>query len=246
MRGTLSSLALASALFVTVLSVTGCAVYPSERAPTAYDIRGGQPVPDGAVATLPPGSAPQSTYQPTYQPYPGPQAAPPAANPVYPPVYQHEPAPAPGYSSNYPPPNYANEPVPGAYPSSAIACGITGGDFLFFGNKNRKYQPVSFAVMPGETQMVQVVQDDSARRDRIYVQGDLSGVGVRITRNQPSAPGSGLSTYGASGAFVSSEPQLVRGVSQPLNINDMFRGATINCGFRSPPGVLPGRRYRGD
>lgn len=226
MRGTLSSLALASALFVTVLSVTGCAVYPAERAPTAYDIRGGQPVPDGAVATLPPGSAPQSTYQPTYQPYPGPQAAPPAANPAYPPVYQHE-------------------PVPGAYPSSAIACGITGGDFLFFGNKNRKYQPVSFAVMPGETQMVQVVQDDSARRDRIYVQGDLSGVGVRITRNQPSAPGSGLSTYGASGAFVSSEPQLVRGVSQPLNINDMFRGATINCGFRSPPGVLPGRRYRG-
>ena len=226
MRGTLSSLALASALLVSALSVTGCAVYPAERAPTAYDIRGGQPVPDGAVATLPPGSAPQSTYQPTYQPYPGPQAAPPAANPAYPPVYQHE-------------------PVPGAYPSSAIACGITGGDFLFFGNKNRKYQPVSFAVMPGETQMVQVVQDDSARRDRIYVQGDLSGVGVRITRNQPSAPGSGLSTYGASGAFVSSEPQLVRGVSQPLNINDMFRGATINCGFRSPPGVLPGRRYRG-
>lgn len=228
MRGTLSSLALASALLVSALSVTGCAVYPAERAPTAYDIRGGQPVPDGAVATLPPGSAPQSTYQPTY-----------------PPVYQHEPAPAPGYSPNYPPPNYAHEPVPGAYPSSAIACGINGGDFLFFGNKNRKYQPVSFAVMPGETQMVQVVQDDSARRDRIYVQGDLSGVGVRITRNQPSAPGSGLSTYGASGAFVSSEPQLVRGVSQPLNINDMFLGATINCGFRSPPGVLPGRRYRG-
>ena len=152
--------------------------------------------------------------------------------------------PAPGYEPP-PTPNQTYQQQQGF--TSSLACGITGGDFVFFGNKNRKYQPISFAVAPGETQQIQVVQDDSSRRDRMWVQGDLSGVGVRISRNRPAEPGSGLSTFGDSGAFVSSEPQLVKGVSQPLNINDMFRGATITCGFRSPPGVLPGKRpyFRG-
>ncbi|MEM6903729.1 MAG: hypothetical protein AAF556_10880, partial [Pseudomonadota bacterium] len=89
---------------------------------------------------------------------------------------------------------------------------------------------------------IQVTQDNNDRRENIFVQGDLSGVGVRISRNEPPAPGSNGLIFGASGGFASNEPQLVRGVTRKLNINDLFRDATISCGFRSPAGVLPGSR----
>tara|TARA_Y100000588_G_scaffold248718_1_gene263226 strand:- start:13293 stop:13952 length:660 start_codon:yes stop_codon:yes gene_type:complete len=201
---------------------TGCTSNTrGERQANPFDIRGGEPVPrinQSSVTELPTPEPPATEPGGTYSAY--------------------QPAPPPSYYEPYNNvPTYSGQ-------ASILACSITGGDFLFGGRKNRKYQPVSFAVAPGETVALQMLQDDNGRRETIYAQGDLSGVGVRITRNQPNAAGSGFATFGDQGGFVASEPQLARGVSQQLNINDMFRGATMNCGFRSPPGVIPGQRYR--
>lgn len=177
---------------------------------------------------------------PGVEPAPAVPAAPPSAVassgyvPQTPTNYRYDGRPVPGYEYD----EYARPPQP----TSQLACGITDGDFIFFSRRPRQYQPISFAVAPGETQRIQVTQDNNDRRENIFVQGDLSGVGVRISRNQPPAPGSNGFIFGASGGFASSEPQLVRGVTRKLNINDLFRDATISCGFRSPAGVLPGSR----
>ncbi|MBV6633910.1 MAG: hypothetical protein KI792_12870 [Alphaproteobacteria bacterium] len=217
-----------------------------EGPPNTYTVTTGQPTLAPANQPPPPyfsGQAPNTgVASPEFQ-TPGLETAPSAPPstvadtgyaPQTPPRYRYDGPAVPGYEYD----RYGRPPQP----SSLLACGITDGDFIFFSRRPRQYQPISFAVAPGETQRIQVTQDNNDRRENIFVQGDLSGVGVRISRNQPPEPGSNGLIFGASGGFASSEPQLVKGVRQKLNINDLFRDATISCGFRSPPGVLPGSR----
>lgn len=195
----------------------------------------------------------------TYTPAEGPPPASPYGQPSYTDqqVYVAPPPPgqqtAPGYEDQLPdytpqpgyrqPEPYA-PPVQPVQPVSRIACSIRGGEFEFPGNKSRQYQPVSFAVAPGETVEIPIAQDDNRRHGKIYVQGDPSGIGLRICRYEPPPAGSSRYSFGPCGGVVSTEPALLHGVSQALDIRDLFKGAKIECGYRSPPGRQPGSRHR--
>jgi hypothetical protein len=263
-RRALRLVAMGAVLLIGLAILSSCEVYqvPNEGPARAFDIRTGAPVPgaqnyyqlsDSGAVPQPVGPPAVQQYAPGY----GPQGY---VSPGYDPDYgkdygdrnygrgygnggyghYYRPMP-PGYVPGYvpvPSPGYAPDP---GY-SSVLACAIHGGDFIFPGGKNRQYQPVSFAVAPGQTLELPMVQDDGSRRASMFVQGDLSGVGVRICRYRPPEAGSNGYGFGTCGGFVASEQRLVRGVTEPLEIKDLFRGAKIECGFRSPPGVLPGRR----
>lgn len=208
-------------LVILPLLVAACT--QPQRHSSDFAIRGGTAVPTTPEA-------------PTTVVIPERQAAPPQQQTVLPPLRRDEigdpnwgaPQAAP-LSQQY-----------GALQTSRLACSVQGGRFNFQSRDWRDYQPFSFVVGPGEVSRVRITQDNGDRSELISVAGDLSGVGVLLQRGiiQPGVTQLGFRAENATGAFT--EPQLIRGRgSSLLSSGGLFDGATLSCGFRSPPGILP-------